>query len=137
MSLETLVSISANTLAPYWQVELESGPHTYIADEPVTDGGGDTGMSPYQLLVGALASCTAITVKMYANKKGWPLDDVEVQIEMKKEIKDAVQITHFERAIELKGNLDNEQKNRLMEIANRCPVHRILNNPIQIHTTEI
>lgn len=137
MSFETLETLTATSLAPYWQVELESGPHTYIADEPVTQGGGDTGMNPYQLLVGALASCTAVTVKMYANRKGWPLEDVEVQVEMKKELKDGQQITHFDRAIVFKGNLEAEHKQRLMDIANRCPVHRILTNPIAIHTSEI
>ncbi len=116
-----------------YQAILEAGKHRYIADEQVATGGDDTGMSPTQLLLCSLASCTSITVKMYANRKAWPLDAVHVSVKINNSggINGEDEII---RDIALSGNLDTLQKERLLYIANHCPVHKILSRQNLITT---
>lgn len=113
------------------------GDHRVIADEPVSDGGSDAGPSAKELLVGALGSCVAVTVKMYAKRKGWNLEGVEIAVSMEK-IKAAEYpayvgteefVNEFRLRIVFKGSLTDEQRERLLEIAGKCPVHRILTQP--------
>ena len=113
--------------------EIRAGRHTLRADEPVTSGGTDTGPDPYALLLAALGACTSMTLRMYANRKGWPLTGVTVRLSQSKvyakdcedcETKSDARIDQIERSIELSGDLSAEQKARLIEIAERCPVHR-------------
>jgi len=101
-----------------------------IADEPIDKGGQDTGFSPKELLAAALSACTSATLRMYADRKGWDLQEVKVETELT----EAVEQTLITRKLEFTGNLDQEQKARLIAIANACPVHKILSNPIEIKT---
>jgi putative redox protein len=113
-----------------------SGPvHTLIADEPMPEG-DDLGFSPYELLLAALGSCTAMTLRMYARRKAWPLEQVRITLQFDRvHIGDAEQceepqrrIDRITRNIELIGPLDEKQRARLVEIAGKCPVHKTLTN---------
>lgn len=112
--------------------DIEIGTHTLRADEPADKGGDDNGPEPHELLVAALGACTAITLKLYADRKGWPLTDVRVQLTGgPADGKYAIR-----RQLTFTGELDAEQRQRLIEIAERCPVHRTLTGEIAIETTE-
>jgi putative redox protein len=123
--------------------EIEAGRHRLVADEPVEAGGGtDAGPSPYDLLLAALGACTSMTVSMYARRKRWPLEGVTVRLRHARihaedcaecETKEGM-LDRIEREITLTGPLDAEQRGRLLEIANRCPVHRTLVSEIDIRT---
>lgn len=113
------------------QQTLTVGPHTLTADEPVEAGGGDTGPNPFEYLGSALGACTAITVRMYAQRKLWPLEKIEVAVEGAKTDEAYV----MKRHIVLHGPLTNEQRERLIEIANKCPVHKTLTGTIRIDTS--
>lgn len=102
---------------------IQAGKHQLLADEPVPLGGHDEGPAPYQYLKAALGACTAMTIKMYAERKKWPVENVIVSL---KHSRDANKESVFERDIQLIGNLDSEQRARLLEIADRCPVHKTL-----------
>ncbi len=122
--------------------EIIARTHTILVDEPKKYGGKDAGMSPYEMLLSSLGSCTAITLRMYADRKEWDLREVLVHLEhFKQHAKDSdccdesnMKIDKFVREIELKGNLTEEQQTRLIHIANRCPVHKTLENKIEIST---
>lgn len=109
------------------------GRHHLVADEPIVDGGEDLGPSPFEYLSTALASCTAITLRLYSQRKGWRLENAEINVSFDK----TSEKTIFTREIKLIGELAAEQRERLLEIADRCPVHRILTGQIEIHTTLI
>ncbi|WNB18348.1 bifunctional alpha/beta hydrolase/OsmC family protein [Marivirga arenosa] len=118
--------------------------HHLVADEPEKVGGNNFGTSPYGLLTSALAACTAITLRMYANRKNWEVDEILVHVDhdqrYDKDSKDCEssdsKITFFDRTIEINGDLDDEQKKRLIEIANKCPVHKTLESKIKVETRE-
>ena len=125
--------------------EIVAGPHHLKSDEPLADGGTDTGPSPYDLLLAALGSCTSMTVAMYARRKGWPLDRVSVELRHRKiHAEDCAEcetrvgmLDQIERDIRFSGSLDAEQRAKLMEIADKCPVHRTLTSEIHITTREV
>lgn len=104
-----------------------------IADEPLENGGQNSGFSPKELLASSLAACTSATLMMYANHKGMDLQTVIIDIDLERDEDANKTIIH--RKIELNGNLSEEQKARLLVVANKCPVHKILSNPIEINTT--
>jgi len=119
-------SIKTNT----YKTTLITEGQTFIADEPIELGGTDLGPTPKDFLAAALASCTAITVRMYANRKEWPLEDIIVDVSIDTESKPGVTI--FNKKIELIGDLDDKTKQRLLQIADKCPVNKILSQPIEI-----
>ena len=112
---------------PY-QVTLGDGTHEWASDEPVALGGANTAPDPTQILVSALGACTSITLKMYAGRKEWPLEEVHVTLTMTQDNAG----THIQRHIEVSGDLTDEQRTRLLQIANACPVHRIMSGEISI-----
>jgi putative redox protein len=105
--------------------------HKIIIDEPIGNGGRDTGPSPSEYLCISLASCTTATMKMYANHKQWKVDSIAVDVE-KETTADGKNI--FKRTLYIKGPLDDAQMNRLLQIANACPVHKILSQANTIET---
>lgn len=118
------------------------GPHHLLADEPKTSGGSDDGPDPYELLLSALGSCTNMTLRMYADRKKWMLKEIRVVLLHAKNYANdcinceqpAVMLDRIDRRITLIGELSSEQRQRLLEIANLCPVHKSLTLRINIRT---
>ncbi len=136
------MAISARSLDDL-QVEIKSGVHTLRADEPAAYGGEDTGPNPYDLLLASLAACKIITVQMYARKKDWPLAGVEIKMSTHKihardcedcESNPDAKVDIIETEIRFSGGLDQEQRDRLIEISQKCPVHRTLTSETKIRT---
>jgi len=125
--------------------QIEIGPHRLVADEPVSYGGTDTGASPYDLLLAALGSCTSMTIGLYARKRSWPLEDITISLRHSKihardcddcETKEG-RVDRIWRDIHLAGSLTDEQRAKLMEIADKCPVHQTLTSEINIKTRAV
>jgi len=122
--------------------EILADGHHLLADEPESVGGSDIGPSPYGLLSSGLGACTAMTLKMYANRKEWPLEEAWVHLNFDNDYyedcknceDDEKKIGKFERLVELKGDLDDKQRERLLQIANKCPVHKTLEQGVTIET---
>jgi putative redox protein len=140
----TVHSLPGHTFA----VEAANGRHVFIADEPVSAGGEDLGPNPDELLISALGACVAITMRMYANYKQWPLEDISVRLTLENVVPSEPEFTAEEVAaangakmplihssVTVKGDLTAEQLARLEEIAGRCPVHRALRARPAIVTT--
>ncbi|TDB68152.1 OsmC family protein [Arundinibacter roseus] len=129
MSIPSLLAILGQE---DYLVSLQARQHEILADEPEELGGKDLGLTPYELVLASLGACTSITMKMYAQRKGWQLDDVDVQLTLTTEKNQTPVIA---RSIHIKGAITAQQHERLLQIANACPVHQLLANPIQIETT--
>lgn len=114
-----------------YQVRLENGRHVFGADEPKVQGGTDLAPAPDELLEAALASCTAITLRMYADRKQWPVESIEVTVDLERIDGKTV----FSRNIQLKGDLGQEQKDRLLQIAKLCPVSKTLSGAIEVNSS--
>lgn len=116
-----------------FQVEIRVAGGAFLADEPVSVGGGGTGPNPYELLAAGLGACTAMTLRLYAERKGWSLKRTEVRVlHRRARLADR---DRFAREIALEGDLDEDQRRRLLEIANRCPVHLTLERSAEMVTT--
>ena len=134
-----IVADSGN--GPFEQVLLD-GRHVLRADEPVAVGGKDSGPGPYELLLMALGACTSMTLRMYATRSQWPLENVVVRLSHARVYaadcqdceSERAQLSRIHRSIELIGPLDAKQRARLMQIADMCPVHRTLTSKIDIRT---
>lgn len=125
-----------------YAVDITAGQHTWRADEPEDVGGGDTGPTPYDLLLGALAACTCMTVSMYCERKGWSLDRVAVSY-----VKDRVHaedchdceddhkgyIDRIAGEVTIEGDFDEDQRSRIAQVAIRCPVHKTLDKGVHFH----
>ena len=134
--------VVAETRAGKFEQSVTIGPHRFLADEPVAAGGRDSGPSPYELLIAGLGACTAMTLRLYADQKALPLTGVSVTLKHSKihaadcatcETKEG-KLDRIERTIALDGPLDAAQRARLLEIADKCPVHRTLTSEVEIRT---
>jgi len=125
-----------------YTTQVSTPDHMGLTDEPVELGGKNKGPTPYELLMGALASCTSITLRMYINRKGWDVQRIRVRVNYSRDYKEDCdscssgerKIDVFERLIELEGDVDEVQRSRILEIANKCPVHVTLENNARIET---
>jgi len=121
------VVVTESADKPYGQT-IATGPHTLSADEAEALGGHDTGPSPYEYVMAGLGACTAMTLRMYADRHGWPLEKASVEVRHKIVVASdgKTAVDRFERAIQLEGDLTDEQRAQLLEIADHCPVSRTL-----------
>jgi putative redox protein len=139
-SSEGAVTVSEAGSGTYTQ-QITAGHHRLVADEPRPIG-DDAGPNPYDLVLAGLGACTSMTLRMYANRKGWPLDSVRVTLRHSRiHAEDCAHcettkgwIGHIDREIELTGALDDSQRQRLLQIADQCPVHQTLTSEIDIST---
>ena len=140
--LQTDHEVMANLGATGYTTQIIAGNHHLVSDEPVSVGGSELGPTPYQLVSSGLAACTSMTIHMYARRKEWKVENVETHVNYAKKHADdckkceneGAKIDHFERAISIQGDLDEKQLNRLMEIADKCPVHKTLSANSKIIT---
>ncbi len=137
----SLVEVEESKTGRYTQ-RMTYGRHELIADEPESVGGNDSGPGPYEYLLMGLGACTSMTIRMYAERKQYPLDHVRVRLNHRKihvddcndcESKEG-KVDEITREIMLEGNLTEEQRQQLLEIANRCPVHRTLTSEIKVRS---
>jgi putative redox protein len=120
--------------------EVSAGRHTFVADEPQSAGGTDTGPDPYALLLAALGACTAMTLRLYAARKKWPLGEIRVELSHSRVYAEdcagceraGTQVDRITRVIHVSGTLDAGQVARLGEIARKCPVHKTLTAGVQV-----
>jgi len=135
--------VTVRTASDGFRTDMFVNGHPLVADEPIAYGGTNQGPSPYDYLLAALGACTSMTLQMYARQKAWPLETAVVRLHHEKihaqDCADCTDPKHkidkFEREIELFGELDSEQRQRLLEIAEKCPVHRTLHSEVKIETT--
>ncbi len=136
-------AVAARTGRDRFVTDINADGHRFVADEPASVGGTDMGPSPYDLLAAALASCTTMTLKMYANHKKWPMTSATATVWHEKihakdcadcESDDDAKVDVFERELKVEGDLTEEQRARLLEIADRCPVHKTLHGEIKVRT---
>jgi putative redox protein len=127
-----------------YQTAIHIRQHTIIADEPIEAGGTDSGPTPMEILLGTAGACIAVTTRAYAQRKGWPLEDISVELEMERfktadclsYVGDAPYVHEIRESIWFEGPLTEEQKQRLLVIAGKCPVHLTLENPVVFVHTE-
>jgi len=124
-------SVTVSLGATDFPAVIEARGHAIRADEPVEKGGTDTGPEPFELLLASLGACTAITLRMYARRKGWPLDGVTVDVVLDNDGAGGV----VSVSVGCEGALDEGQRARLLEIANACPIHRAITRGTIVETT--
>jgi len=125
-------------IADSYRVEIDAGgagSHRIVADEPGALGGKDEGPGPFELLYASVASCVLITIRMYASRKGWPLESAELRVVPKRTPPGPLESARLE--LTLHGPLTQDQRERILHIAGRCPVHRTLESPVEIETVEV
>jgi len=129
-------------LSAYVQ-DISIGPHELFADEPTEAGGTDAGPNPYELVMAGLGACTSMTVRMYAERRNWPLENVQVELRFSRihavDCNDCSRrkgiVNRIEKQITFIGDLSEVQRQRLLQVANSCPVHRVLSRAIEITST--
>jgi putative redox protein len=132
----SITSVRASSGSAHWAVRLTDDlGHEWGADEPVDAGGANSGPSPAHLLVSSLAACTVITLQMYAERKQWPLSGVDVEVQFNPNGKPEDGSTEITRRISLRGVLTPDQRERLLQIANVCPMHKVLVGEVRIATS--
>ena len=136
-------SVKVEGPATGFRTEVEVGGHRMVIDEPTAVGGSDDGPTPYEVLLAGLGACTAMTLRIYADRRKWPLERARISLRHRKvHAQDcidcdqkATRMDVVDRIITLEGALTAEQRAKLLEIANRCPVHQTLQSKIQVNTT--
>ncbi|MFT3823388.1 MAG: OsmC family protein [Chitinophagaceae bacterium] len=124
--------ITATIGSQLYKIDIHTATNEIVSDEPKALGGQDSGFSPSELLAASLGACTCATLRMYADRKGWALLDIKADVTFERDKANNRSI--FTRTIELIGDLDAEQRARLLDIANKCPIHQALTNPIEVNT---
>lgn len=127
-----MATVTARIERTPYETHLSTSSQVIVVDEPLDVGGQDRGMQPGELLAGSLAACTVITLRMYADRKGWPLESAVVHVDYTSD--PATKRSRFTMQLILNGSLDEDQRTRLLEMADRCPIHRALQNPIDFET---
>lgn len=130
---ETQITAITELAGAAYLTKVYAGGHFIYADEPEEIGGTDQGMTPAALLLASLGSCTAITLRMYADRKGISVEGIKIHLSICKE-ENMSAATKIESRLEFTGNLSTAQRSRLLEIADKCPIHKMMTNPIQIET---
>lgn len=133
--MSTKTKILAGIGHEHYVTKLSMRGHLLVADEPVDNGGKDAGPTPSELVLAGLAACTASTLRMYIDRKDWDVERIDLELSIQTEKTETGQISRIDRVINITGNITDEQKARLLEIADKCPVHKLLTNPIEIKTT--
>ncbi|OHT43610.1 MULTISPECIES: OsmC family protein [Flavobacterium] len=129
-------TLSAQIDTRLYRTEITSASgNIVIADEPQEMGGKNLGFSPSELLASSLASCTLITLRMYINRKQWEVTEINIKVDFERDLDQKISL--FTRKIEIIGEVDDKQRQRLETIANSCPIHKTLTNSIEIKTTLI
>ncbi|WP_207423104.1 OsmC family protein [Desertivirga brevis] len=132
MNNNILATATADNKGEIYETDIVAGSHFFIADEPEEMGGQDEAPSPIDYLCASLASCKAITLRMYARRKGWEVDSIKVEVTLMKAGDPALGQNSFFCKLEIEGNLTDEQRQRMYKIAEACPVEKILRQPIEI-----
>lgn len=133
MENDVLVSIGKEN----YTTQIQYGNLSLLADEPTELGGSNQGFAPTQLLLSSIGSCKAITMKMYANRKKWEIQNIDIKLSLETKKGDLQQTTYIKCNIFISGDLADDQKQRLYNIAEKCPIHKILQNPIIIESNLI
>lgn len=120
-----------------YQTHIQTEIHQLIGDEPIDNGGTVLGPDSYEFILAGLATCTAATLRMYSDRKGWDLEQLEIELSLQVGREGTKQTTNILRELKFIGNLDESQKVALHNIADKCPVHKMLTNPIIISTKQI
>jgi len=129
--------ISATLGKDNYKTEITNDRNSIVADEPEDLGGKDRGFAPFEFILSSLAACKAITMRMYAERKEWPLEEIHLNMDLEVQESSGQQTTYINANIELIGDLDDEQRARIIKIADKCPTHKLLQNPIVINSTLI
>lgn len=129
-----MTTISGSIGLDHYRATLNSKDHTWQADEPVSNGGQGAGPTPSQIVLSAVAACKLITTRMYADRKGWPVGKITVELEMEVDYGAHPAQTRIHCRLHAEGPLDEEQRKRLVTIADKCPTHRVLTGEVTIQS---